>query len=215
MRLAGNQNESEIGNSTTRRCDWGGATRGSWVRGPIVGSWVRRSWVVGSPFVGSLFMGSWVRGFAIRGFAVHGSWVRCSWARGFVGSPFVGSPFVGSTISSWRSHRWCNDLNFLGSRSLSLSVCAWVLSLSLSLFARLRKWFEAKIWAENHFRWFWLILRSNWKYFQFDPIYHSNQKCYFPKNDFRILISVKTNGRRKCEPNKWRLKYNSNSIFYM
>ena len=64
--LAGNENESEIGNSATRRCDRRGATRGSWVCG-----------FVGSPFVG--------RGFAVRGFAV----------RGFMGSLFSGSPFSG------------------------------------------------------------------------------------------------------------------------
>ena len=33
------------------------------------------------------------------------------------------------------------------------------------------KMFEVKIWAELIFRLFCLILRSNWKYFQFDPIY--------------------------------------------
>ena len=89
MRLAGNQNESEIGNSATRRCDWGGATRGSWVRGPIVGSWVRRSWVVGSPFVGSLFMG---HGFAVRGLV--GSWVRGFAVRGFNDLQLTISPVV-------------------------------------------------------------------------------------------------------------------------
>ena len=71
--LAGNENESEIGNGATRRCDRRGATRGSWVR---------HSWVVGSLFVGSSFVG---RGFAIRG---------------FMGSLFSGSPFVGSPFSS-------------------------------------------------------------------------------------------------------------------
>ena len=68
MQLASNENESEIGNDATCRCDQRGATRGSWVCGPIVGSlfvgcgfavrglvglWVRRSWVVGLLFVGS------------------------------------------------------------------------------------------------------------------------------------------------------------------
>ena len=125
------------------------------------------SWVHG-PIVGSWVRRSWVRGFAVRGFAV----------RGF--DDLAG----GATISTF----WVRDL------SLSLSLFARESFLSLSLFARLRKWFEVKIWAENHFCWFWLILRSNWKYFQFDRIYHPNQTCYFPENDFRISFSVKTNG---------------------
>ena len=57
-----------------------------------------------------------------------------------------------------------------------------------------RKTFKVKIWAEIDFRCFWLNLRSNWKYFQFDRIYHANQTCYFPENDFRISFSAKTNG---------------------
>ena len=114
MRLAGNQNESEIGNSATRRCDWGGATRGSWVRGPIVGSWVRRSWVVGSPFVGSLFMG---HGFAVRGLV--GSWVRRSWVQRSPVDDLTG----GATISTF----WVRDL------SLSLFARESFLSLFLSL----------------------------------------------------------------------------------
>ena len=57
-----------------------------------------------------------------------------------------------------------------------------------------RKTFEVKIWAEIDLRCFWLNLRSNWKYFQFDRIYHANQTCYFPENDFRISFSAKTNG---------------------
>ena len=72
MRLAGNENESAIGNGATRRYDKGGATRSSWVRGPIVGLWVCRSWVVGLLFVGSWVCRSWVCGFAVRGFAVRG-----------------------------------------------------------------------------------------------------------------------------------------------
>ena len=111
--LAGNENESEIGNSATRRCDRHGATRGSWVRGLIVGSWVRRSYVVGSLFVGSPFVGSWVRCSPVRR-----SWVRHSPIDDLVG---------GATISTF----WV--------RNLSLSLFARVLSLSLSLFARLRK----------------------------------------------------------------------------
>ena len=119
MRLAGNQNESEIGNSATRRCDWGGATRGSWVRGPIVGSWVRRSWVVGSPFVGSLFMG---HGFAVRGLV--GSWVRRSWVRrSWVQRSPVDDLTGGATISTF----WVRDLSL----SLCLRVSPFSLSFSL------------------------------------------------------------------------------------
>ena len=57
-----------------------------------------------------------------------------------------------------------------------------------------RKRFEVKIRTENDFSCFWLNFRSNWKYFQFDRIYHANQMPYFPENDFRISFSVKTNG---------------------
>ena len=57
-----------------------------------------------------------------------------------------------------------------------------------------RKRFEVKIRIENDFSRFWLNFRSNWKYFQFDRIYHANQTPYFPENDFRISFSVKTNG---------------------
>ena len=105
MQLAGNENDSEISNGATCRCDRRSATRGLWVCGPIVGSWVRCSWVVGLLFVGSPFVG---RGFAIRGF------VRLV-VRGF--DDLVG----GATIST-----------FLGLRSLSLCVFAHVSPFSLS-----------------------------------------------------------------------------------
>ena len=98
MQLAGNENEIEIDNGATCRCNRRGATRG-----PIVGSWV------------------------------------C----GFVGSPFVGSLFVGSMISGWQSRRWCNDLNFLGLRSLSLCLRVSPFSLSFSLCAS-----PEMIWSE-------------------------------------------------------------------
>ena len=105
MQLAGNENDSEISNGATCRCDRRSATRSLWVCGPIVGSWVRCSWVVGLLFVGSPFVG---RGFAIRGF------VRLA-VRGF--DDLVG----GATIST-----------FLGLRSLSLCVFAHVSPFSLS-----------------------------------------------------------------------------------
>ena len=53
------------------------------------------------------------------------------------------------------------------SLSLSLSLCArlWVLSLPLSLFVRLRKWFEVKITTENILHPVALILQSTLKTF--------------------------------------------------
>ena len=83
------------------------------------------------------FMGSRCdRRSAARGSWVHGAMISSSWVRGFVVRLAGGA----------------TNLGFLGSRSLSLSVCAWVLFLSLSLFARLQKWFEGKILAENIFQ---------------------------------------------------------------
>ena len=94
--LAGNKNESEIGNGATRRCDQRDATRGSWVR---------RSWVVGSLFVGSPFVGSWVRCSLVRR-----SWVRRSLVDDLAG---------GATISTF----WVRNLSLsLFARVLSLSL---------------------------------------------------------------------------------------------
>ena len=61
MQLAGNENDSEISNGATCRCD----LRGSWVRGPIVGSpFAGRGFAVRG-LVGSLFVGSWVNALTI------------------------------------------------------------------------------------------------------------------------------------------------------
>ena len=109
MQLASIENESEIGNDATCRCDRRGATRGSWVCGPIVGSLFVGCGFAVRGLVGSPFVGSWVR-------ATHCSWVRAtrySWVRRSRVDDLAG----GATIST-----------FLGSRSLSLS-----LSLSLCL----------------------------------------------------------------------------------
>ena len=179
MRLAGNENESEIGNGATRRCNWHGATRGLWVCGLIMGSL----------FVGSLFVGSWV---------------RCSWV--------VGSLFVGSTISGWRSRRWCDDLHFLGSRSLalSLSLClrVWVLSLSLSLFARLWKWFEGKILAENIFRVKGLNFTVNWNSFPENPFSIRNQTpantCIYGKAFSEAIWTQNKHSLTGKEEKLWR-----------
>ena len=62
---------------------------------------------------------------------------------------------------------------------------------SVSLCARVRKWFKVKIFTSNHFRPRSLILRSNWKYFQFDPIFRTYQTCYFLEKDFWIPFEVK------------------------
>ena len=94
--LAGNENESKIGNGATRRCDQRSAT---------CRSWVRRSWVVGSLFVGSPFVGSWVRCSLVRR-----SWVRRSLVDDLTG---------GATISTF----WVRNLSLsLFARVLSLSL---------------------------------------------------------------------------------------------
>ena len=75
----------------------------------------------------------------------------------------------GATCGSWVRGATISGLTilgFLGSRSLSLYLCVWVLSLSLSLFARLRKWFEGKILAENIFRVKGLNFTVNWNSFR-------------------------------------------------
>ena len=97
-----------------------------------------------------------------------------------------------------RSRSWCVGVD----RSIWLGV--WVRAVKLwerqcvcerGVHVReRRKTFEVKIWAEIDLRCFWLNLRSNWKYFQFDRIYHANQTRYFLENDFQISFSAKTNG---------------------
>ena len=77
------------------------------------------------------------------------------------------------------------------------SVCGseqWSFERGSACVRERRKRFEVKIRTENDFSRFWLNFRSNWKYFQFDRIYHANQTPYFLENDFRISFSVKTNG---------------------
>ena len=96
-----------------------------------------------------------------------------------------------------RSRSWCVDVD----RSVWLGV--WVRAVKLwerqcvsERGVRVRdrrKTFEVKIRAEIDFRCFWLNLRSKWKYFQFNQIYHANQTCYFPENDLWISFSAKTN----------------------
>ena len=56
--------------------------------------------------------------------------------------------------------RWCVDCSVW----LGVWVGAVKLCVRLREAVRVReewKMFEVKIWAKNHFRWFWLILQSN------------------------------------------------------
>ena len=130
--------------------------------------------------------------------------------RGFVGSQ-CNSLFVGSRCDDLRFddrgffrfnvHGFddlaggATILGFLGSRSLSLSLCLrmWVLSLSLSLFARLRKWFEGKILAENIFRVKGLNFTVNWNSFPENPFSMRNQTPAFTKKHFWKWFEAKTN----------------------
>ena len=74
-----------------------------------------------------------------------------------------------STIGAARSSDWSSVYGYRRSRFF-LSLCD-LGSLSLSLFLSFRKYFEVKMRTEFIFHLRSVILRSNWKYFQFDPIY--------------------------------------------
>ena len=173
VQLAGNENESEIGNGATRRCDWCGVTRCSWVRDSIVGSWVRCSWVCGFTVCG--LVGS--------PFVVCRSW--------FVGS--CNSLFVGSTISGWRSRRWCDDLHFSGfAISLSLSVCACESFLSLFLSLRvLGNDLKVKFWLKIFSRSKALILRSTEILFQKIHFPYATKHPHLWKNFFESDLKPK------------------------
>ena len=175
VQLAGNENESEIGNGATRRCDWRGVTRCSWVRDSIVGSWVYCSWV----------RCLWVCGFAVRGLVGLPFVVR-----GFVQLAVRGFDNLGLTISLVVRRSplfWVRDL------SLSLCLRVWVLSLSLSLFARLRKWFEGKILAENIFQVKGLNFTVNWNSFPENPFSIRNKTPAFMEKIFQKWFEAKTN----------------------
>ena len=167
--------------------------------------------------------GSWVHGatrWCDRRGATHSSWVCnatrwCDWR-----SVTRGSWVRGATISgSWGgATHWCDSLVVRRSwvfwvRDLSLSLVGasslgvWIILLELGVWigawralCPLSAWesrwkmFEVKMRFEFIFCLWSLILRSNWKYFQFDPIYQTYQTCYFPENDFWISFEVKTNG---------------------
>ena len=57
-----------------------------------------------------------------------------------------------------------------------------------------RKWFEVKMRTEIIFCPLSLILRSNWKHFQFDRIFSNSQTSTFPEKHFRNQFEAKTNG---------------------
>ena len=117
-------------------------------------------------------------------------WVRGSWC------VKCGSGLRNEWIEAWTFFAWCVDRSiWLGvwiGASQALCVCERVAS---SACERVEwKMFEVKMRTELIFRLFRLILRSNWKYFQSDPIYRTYQTCYFSENDFWISFSIKTNG---------------------
>ena len=127
---------------------------------------------------------------AVRGFAIRGSWVPCSWVRRswVVGSPFVGSWVCCSLVRrSWVRRSPVDDLaggatiSTFWVRNLSLSFFARVLSLSLSLFVRLRKLFEGKILAENIFRVKDLNFTVNGNSFPKNPFSRRNRTPAFPE----------------------------------
>ena len=124
---------------------------------------------VGCSGVGCSWRSDWLRG---------GSFTRSMTMKNgsaeWDGSSFAG---VGWTKHS-PSREGDEDGNLTGvivgstTRSLSLSLfgCLWVLfSLSLSLFARLQKWFEVKITTKNILRPIALILQSKLKTFSVWP----------------------------------------------
>ena len=176
--------------------------------------WIK-AWIVSVECVGADRSVDWIEAWIVLCVEWIGAcFVECvEWIRAcFVEClEWIGACFVNCVdwIGAWIFQMFgCVDCVELGlwcvgvDRSIWLGV--WVGAVKLwerqcmsKRGVRVReKWktFEVKIWAEIDFRWFWLILRSNWKYFQFDPIYHANQTCYFSENDFRISFSAKTNG---------------------
>ena len=94
-------------------------------------------------------------------------------------SPVLGCWCAISVVFGWTEHSSScegdedGDLTgaIVGSMALSLSLFAhlWVLSLPLSLFARLQKWFEVKITTKNIWRPVALILQSTLKTFSIWP----------------------------------------------
>ena len=91
------------------------------------------------------------------------------WREGDDGARCV---YWGLELRAWSFFARCVD------RSLESSVCIECVWES--------RWkiFEVKMRIEFIFHPRSLILRSNWKYFQFDPIFRTYQTCYFPEKDF-------------------------------
>ena len=115
--------------------------------------------------IGNGFAGSWVRD-ATRGATILG--------------------FLGSTISSL-------TISPMVWRSWVFWVCNLSLSLSLSLFVCLRKWFEGKILAENIFRVKGLNFTVNWNSFPENPFSMRNQTPAFTEKYFQKWFEAKTN----------------------
>ena len=97
-------------------------------------------------------------------------------------------------IEAWSFFARCVD-HSLGAQWIGASQALCVCERAASNACKRAEWkmFEVKMRTELIFRLFCLILWSNWKYFQFDPIYRTYQTCYFPENGFWISFEVKTN----------------------
>ena len=115
-------------------------------------------------------------------------------------------PSLALSLSLGIARRTSSVLGFLGSSELldvdwsRLRRCwgAGVISLpcclSLSSIFLGRKWFKVKMRTEIIFRPLSLILRSNWKHFQFDRIFSNSQTSTFPEKHFWNQFEAKTNG---------------------
>ena len=150
-----------------------------------IGAWI----VSGSEWIGAIFVEclEWIGACFVSGVEWIGAlivWTASVWSGSELGCVELGSWCVGVGGSVWLGV-WVG------------AVKAWQRQCVCERLLRVRegrKSFEVKITTENDFSRFWLNFRSNWKHFQFYRILHNNQTSYFPENDFRKSISVKTNG---------------------
>ena len=135
--------------------------RSQWVRFEVeaLGLWRE---VSGSPVKLKL----WVRG-AIRS-RRSGFVARSLWVAGEVGA--LGSWCERRRRDLTRTLPLSRRVQIVVRGCVDCSVWLGVWVGAVKLYVRLReavrvreewKMFEVKIWAENHFRWFWLILQSN------------------------------------------------------
>ena len=126
-----------------------------WVSLGVGCSW-QFDWLRGGSFTRSMTMKNGPVEWDRSSFAGVG-WTKHSPSREGVEDGDLTGKFVGSMARSL-------------SLPLSLFACLWVLlSLSLSLFARLQKWFEVKITTKNILRPIALILQSKLKTFSVWP----------------------------------------------